>query len=42
MPELTPDAKRALRPLLESHGFDLKWSFRVIELPMSEGFVLSQ
>jgi hypothetical protein len=39
---LTQDASRALRPFLESHGFDLGQPIHVRELPEGRGFQLTQ
>jgi hypothetical protein len=40
--ELTADAKSALKPLLQSRGFDLARPIRVDELPDLQGFRLMQ
>ncbi len=39
---LSHDATRALRPFLESHGFDLSHPINVHELPERRGFQLTQ
>jgi hypothetical protein len=39
---LSPEARRALEPLLVSRGFDVTRPVRVLELASGEGFVLSQ
>jgi hypothetical protein len=41
-PVLTPAAARALRPMLESHGFDVRRPIRVRELADDQGFHLTQ
>jgi hypothetical protein len=41
-PTLTPYATRALRPMLESQGFDLARPIRVRELDDDQGFRLTQ
>jgi hypothetical protein len=41
-PELTPEATRALGLLLQSEGFDLTSPISVLELPLGQGFHLTQ
>jgi hypothetical protein len=40
--EMTSEAKHALKPLLESEGFDLDRPINVRELPGLQGFHLAQ
>jgi hypothetical protein len=40
--ELTREAAHMLKPLLESYGFDLTAPIRVVTLPDSQGFHLTQ
>jgi hypothetical protein len=40
--ELSREATHLLKPLLESYGFDLTEPIRVVTLPDSQGFHLTQ